>query len=319
MSAMVETVPPQARVPNGMGSSVGTADRIGTQVGICIDDFGLHAGIDDAAMELIALGRVSAVGCMVQGPAWLADAASLRAQASDRADIGLHLNLTEPIGATAQEQAGASLRGLIARAYLGRLAHGAVHDAVRRQLDAFEDAMGSPPDFVDGHQHVHQLPIVREVLIEELCLRYAGPKPWLRVSAASAHTLTVDGRLGKARVIDALGASALRRLAQARGICTNTSLIGVYDFAGDAHTYQARLAEWLRGAAEGDLLMCHPSSRVEVGDSIASARYIEFGVLAGAEFGSMLRAMGVQVARLSQVLVTPASPSRNSSTARTAP
>lgn len=293
--------------------------RTGVRIGICIDDFGLHAGIDDAALELIALGRVSAVGCMVQGPSWRADAPALRARAADRADIGLHLNFTEPIGTTAEEQAGASLRGLIARAYLGRLAHGAVHDAVRRQLDAFEDAMGSPPDFVDGHQHVHQLPVVREVLIEELCLRHASRRPWLRVSAASAHTLAIDGRFGKARVIDALGASALRRLAQARNIRTNTSLIGVYDFAGDARAYLARLAAWLDGAAEGDLLMCHPSSRIEAGDSIASARHVEFGVLAGDEFGAMLQRLGVQVARLSQTLLTPASPPRNSSTARTAP
>ncbi|CAN5359779.1 ChbG/HpnK family deacetylase [soil metagenome] len=302
-----------------MSAMVEAVKQAGVRIGVCIDDFGLHSGIDDAAMELIALGRVSAVGCMVQGPSWQADAAALRAQAGDRADIGLHLNLTEPIGMTAQEKAGASLRGLIARAYLGRLAHSEVHDAVRRQLDAFEDAMGSPPEFVDGHQHVHQLPIVREVLIEELCLRYAGVRPWLRVSSASAHTLVVDGRFGKARVIDALGASALRRLAHARSICTNTSLIGVYDFADDANAYLVRLETWLRGAADGDLLMCHPSSRVEAGDSIASARVVEFGVLAGVEFGAMLRALGVQVARLSQLLLTPASPPRNSSTARTAP
>ncbi|CAN5209476.1 ChbG/HpnK family deacetylase [soil metagenome] len=301
-----------------MNAAERTPDAPSVRVGICIDDFGLHVGIDEAAVELVALGRVSAVGCMVQGPAWRADAASLRAQATDRADIGLHLNLTEPIGVTAEEQAGASLRGLIARAYLGRLAHGAVHDAVRRQLDAFEDAMGGPPDFVDGHQHVHQLPIVREVLIEELCLRYAGPRPWLRVSSASAHTLAVDGRFGKARVIDALGASALRRLAQARGIRTNTSLVGVYDFAGDAAAYSARLEAWLSGAAEGDLLMCHPSSRVQAGDSIASARYVEFGVLAGDAFAAMLVRLGIEVARLSQVLFTPASLPRSSSTARTA-
>lgn len=316
---MVEAVPPLSSVRNGMATGVGIAPRIGKRVGICVDDFGLHAGIDAAAIELIALGRVSGVGCMVQGPSWRADAAALRAQATGRADIGLHLNLTEPIGATTEEQAGASLRGLIARAYLGRLAHQTVHDAVLRQLDAFENVMGCAPDFVDGHQHVHQLPVVREVLIEELCLRYAGVRPWLRVSSASEHTLAIDGRFGKARVIEALGASALRQLAQARGIRTNTSLIGVYDFADDAAAYLVRLGTWLRGAAEGDLLMCHPSSRIEPGDSIASARYVEFGVLAGAEFGAMLPTLGVQVARLSQVLVTPASPPRNSSIARTAP
>ncbi|CAN5814554.1 ChbG/HpnK family deacetylase [soil metagenome] len=302
-----------------MSEAERTPGAASTRVGVCIDDFGLHAGIDDSALSLVAQGRVSAVGCMVQGPSWATDAHALRDQAADRADIGLHLNLTEPIGASAGERVGASLRGLIMRAYLGQLAHSSIHDAVRRQLDAFEDTLGRPPDFVDGHQHVHQLPVVRDVLIEELCLRYAGAQPWLRVSSASAQTLAIDGRFGKARVIDALGASALRRQAQACSVRTNTSLIGVYDFAGDAPAYLARLGAWLAGAADGDLLMCHPSSRIEAGDAIASARHVEFGVLGGTEFGALLQSLGVQVARLSRVLVTPASPPRTSSTARTAP
>ena len=37
---------------------------------------------------------------------------------------------------------------------------------VRAQFEAFADAFGRPPDFVDGHQHVHLFPQVREAVLE---------------------------------------------------------------------------------------------------------------------------------------------------------
>jgi predicted glycoside hydrolase/deacetylase ChbG (UPF0249 family) len=66
-------------------------------------------------------------------------------------DLGLHLTLTGQ----------RSLPRLALAACLGRLDAGAVAIALRDQLDAFLAAFGRPPDFIDGHQHVHLLPVVR--------------------------------------------------------------------------------------------------------------------------------------------------------------
>ncbi len=63
-----------------------------------------------------------------------------------------------------------------------RLPAAAVSRRIALQLDAFEGAMGGPPDYVDGHRHIHQLPQIRSALLEELTRRYGRSLPWIRVS-----------------------------------------------------------------------------------------------------------------------------------------
>ncbi len=58
------------------------------------------------------------------------------------------------------------------RAFAHTLPLDAVREELRAQLDAFEEVWGGPPDFIDGHQHVHVLPGVRTVVIEEMARRY---------------------------------------------------------------------------------------------------------------------------------------------------
>jgi len=145
------------------------------QIAIVVDDFGEHATINAAALELARTGRISAISCMTGGPAWLRGAAALGEFERNHLDLGLHLDLTQyPLGRSAWQ-----LADLIAMGVLRRLNRRLIRDQVERQCDAFEAAVGRPPDHVDGHQHVHQLPQVRELLVDTLYRRY-NPRPWLR-------------------------------------------------------------------------------------------------------------------------------------------
>src|SRR5258708_26788415 len=106
---------------------------------------------------------------------------------SPRLSLGLHFNLTEGHGL----QPAAGIGAVIARAYAGALGGTAMRDAWRRQLDAFEDALGMAPDFIDGHQHVHQLPGVRAALVQELRQRYgdnADDLPWVRSTTPAGRS-----------------------------------------------------------------------------------------------------------------------------------
>jgi predicted glycoside hydrolase/deacetylase ChbG (UPF0249 family) len=268
------------------------------RIAVCADDFGLHEGIDQAVLQLLAAGRLSAVSCMVHGPTWLSHAAALR-QAP--ADIGLHLNFTEPLPGAGPVF---PLGGLVARACLRRLDRQAVAASIEQQLDAFEQALGRPPDFVDGHQHVHQLPGIREALLAALQRRHAH-KPWLRCTArpADGHGGLESSDRRKAAVIAALGAAGLARAAHRAGFAMNRALLGVYGFEGGAAAYRARLAHWLGEARTGDLLVCHPSAGMLSGDPIAPARAWEFEVLRSPGFERRLREQHVLVARLSAVHV----------------
>lgn len=262
------------------------------RLAVCADDCGLSAGVDDAIADLIEAHRLSATSCLVDAPHFRAGAARLRTLAAS-ADIGLHLNFTESFGEQAPRH---PLANFIARAYARRFDRDAIRAEVRRQLDLFESVCGFAPHHVDGHQHVQQLPVVREALLAELATRAPERRPWLRIGLPprGAHGL-------KPMVLGALGARALAGAARRQGFATNAHLLGVYGFDGSAEDYLARLERWLAAARDGDVLMAHPGSGEAAGDPIAAARRREYEVLGGAAFGRMLAAHGATVARLSTV------------------
>lgn len=264
------------------------------RVAICIDDVGLHAGINRAALQLAASGRVSALSCLVGAPAWRAWSRSLAPLDSDRIDIGLHLDLTEfPLMPASRR----SLPALIASAYGGWLNRRLLRAEIAAQLAAFEQALGRPPAFVDGHRHVHQLPGVREVLLELLDRRGGALRPWLRRTRRSAFA-----RGFKPWAIEALGAAALGRLAARHGLAQNQRLLGVYDFAGGAPRYRALVRAWFAHAGDADLLMCHPSVPVQAEDRILPARTAEHEVLADRGWVEALAEANIVVRAMSEIL-----------------
>jgi predicted glycoside hydrolase/deacetylase ChbG (UPF0249 family) len=280
-----------------------TANR---RLAVCLDDYGLHEGVDAAARTLIRLGRLSAASVMSDGTTWPASAGPLR-QACREAplpvDIGLHLNLTEPVPGHATQPLGR----VIVRASLGLLDGAALRATIRDQLDRFEAAWGGPPDHVDGHQHVHQLRQVRRTLMDELARRYGDrpARPWLRCSEAPADAALPSRR--KAHIISRLGARALRREAAERHWPTAGRLLGVYDFDGDEAGYRTRLAAWLAMARDGDLLMCHPgqpSGPDADQDVIAAARAREFAVWRAPDLPALFAQHGVTLAPMSRLLAT---------------
>jgi predicted glycoside hydrolase/deacetylase ChbG (UPF0249 family) len=267
------------------------------RVAICVDDFGLHAGINQAVLRLAGLGRLNAVGCMVGAKAWRDGSAMLASLDPAQTDVGLHLDFTErPIDRSMRLPLGA----LIVRAYTRRLDRTAVEREIAAQLDAFEAGAGRPPDYVDGHQHVHQLPVIRELLVDALRRRATGSRrPWLR----STRVPKALGAAFKPRVIQALGAAALADLARTAGLPQNAHLLGVYDFGGDAAGYRARLARWIAAAGDGDVLMCHPSVAASgVADPLIAARTREYDQVADPIFGALLANARITLAPVSAVV-----------------
>ncbi len=264
------------------------------RVAICVDDFGLDAAVNDGALRLLALGRVSALACLSTAPAWPEAARRLKAEGAGRADAGLHLNLSEAFGPAQWRR---RLGPLIASAYSVGLPARALRHEIAAQLDAFEQAMDRAPDFVDGHQHVHQLPGVRELLVEELLRRYPGHRPWLRDTAPPRGGQPAGF---KHRLIAALGARRLSGLAHELGFAQNRGMLGVYDFGGSVQAYAEKLAAWCEDLPDGGLLICHAASQARPDDPIGAARAREFEVLASDAFGQLLQSQRLSVGRLSE-------------------
>ena len=288
---------------SGRGDAAhGAGEHTRRSICLAVDDFGLHPGICAAALRLVALGRVHAIGCQVGGRSWTEGAPALRSLVVGEVDLGLHLDLTErPLGIAPRP-----LGRLVAASLLRRIDAGAVRLELQTQLDSFENAVGRRPDYLDGHQHVHQLPVVRDVVLDELSRRYRSALPWLR-STRPAGGWFPRGALGwrdaaKARVVAALGGPALAKRARALGFEQNERLCGVYDFSAVEEGFLARLDGWLAACATGDLLMCHPSAAADAGDALADTRAVEYHILAGDGFGALLRAHEVVLEPMSRLI-----------------
>ncbi len=271
---------------------------------VCADDFALNAPVSRAIAQLAGQGRLTATSAMVLSPLWLAHATWL-APLRGRIDVGLHLDWTSDFAQAAGQ--GLALGPLMLRAASRRLDPHRVREAIERQVDLFEDGWGAPPDHVDGHQHVHQFPVIREQLVRVLARRYprgpGRPRPWLRISRPLR-----PGTEFKSRVIGAMGARALARLADREGFAHSEHLTGIYGFDLDRAGYLERLGRWLTQCGQtrqagGVVLMCHPGEAAPAeGDPIARARAVEYDVLGSDDWLRLLQARLVQLARGAQGL-----------------
>lgn len=259
------------------------------------DDYAYSAGIDEAILDLAQKGVVTATTALVCSPRWPEAAVALR---DAPLSAGLHLDFTNAFAPTNAGQA-VPVKQVILRCWSGSMKAKQAASSIRQQLDRYEQALGRAPQIVDGHEHVHQFPVIREALLEELARRYAttAQKPLLRSTAPRAW------RGAKAAIIGALGCAALRRKAQAAGFVMTGDFAGVYNFAP-----QAALATYWRvwfssiNADTGiDIIMCHPSyarNQYDPNDSILNARVKESAWLGSEAFKALCVEQGVSLVRL---------------------
>lgn len=247
---------------------------------LCADDFGMNPAINRGILSLAEKGRLCATSILVDGPVASTDINDLL---NSGLQLGLHLNLTESFD---QQDFCMPLKKLVRHSYTLRLSRPALNNAIRRQLGLFTDITGMYPAYIDGHQHVHQLPIVRDALFEQL--QSLPSKPWIRnTRIRHCHNLPFKIR-AKSWVIAALGARALQHRAQAYGYRQNNRFLGVYDFQGGAKTYEGYMRSWLDACQDGDVLMCHPAFDPNATDDFAQQRHAEYTMLASALMGHLL-------------------------------
>lgn len=276
-----------------MTDSSPSASQAPIPVALCADDYAQNQAIDDGILQLLSERRLSAVSCFADSPRWLQRSApALREAVDDSVDVGLHFNLTEDFGGAGD--APYRLRGLILRSLLTRLDGQSLRRRLNAQLNAFEAGHGRPPAFIDGHQHVHQLPGVRQAVLQVLDKRYGESPIWIRntVPASAAWR-------GKPVILKLLGGAMTATALRGLGIPSNRGFAGVYGF--DRPDYHACFADWLKAAAPGMLIMCHPAAAVGDNDEIAAQRLVEYRFLRSPEFLRMLEAAGVRLAPLSRM------------------
>ena len=240
------------------------------------DDYAMAPGIDEAIVELAHRGIVTSTSAMVLSPRWPYAGRQLNLS---ELDCGLHLDLTSEFAHASG--AGWSLGRLLVRTHTGQIDRIGLRGSIERQLDRFEDALNEAPRFVDGHEHVHQLPLVRDLLMQVLDQRYGAQAAFVALRSCMSRRW----RGGKAALIAYLGAGSVTRRSARERRLVNSDFVGVYDFSADVclpDLWRRWLAD-LRGP--WPLAMCHVSKGGgALTDSIQAARSQEYAWLASEAF-----------------------------------
>ena len=274
---------------------------------LCADDFALAEGVSAGILRLAEAGRLSAIGCMTASPLWRSLGERLDA-VEDRCDIGLHLTLTDlqPIGPLPRLAPAGRLPGLarlMTAAFSRGLEPAEVRDELRRQWDAFVAARGRPPDFLDGHQHVHLLPGVREMVLELATMGGLGLRPYLRVCwDAPTRVVSRGVAVGKALFLSLLSIPLCREVTRLR-LAANDSFRGVHAFDASVD-YAALFPRFLAGRARRPLVMCHPGfvdARLRAVDAVTDQRRREYDYFASERFLVDMAAAGCRLARFGEI------------------
>jgi chitin disaccharide deacetylase len=260
---------------------------------LCADDYGIAPGVNAAIRDLIGRGRLNATSVMMVAPSCTRGEIDALTSAG-KAAIGLHLTLTAPFKpltpgfAPLAQGAFHPLPTMLRLALLRRLDRASLTREVDAQVGAFTKAFGRQPDFIDGHQHVHLFPQVRDAVLDGA--RRLAPGAWVR-QGASAIPMRTRLNDPKGLLIDALS-RAVRRRASKLGIKTNPAFAGTYTYRPDAD-FARLFPGFLEGLPGGGLVMCHPGhvdDELKRLDPLTITREREYAYLSGDAFPETLKA-----------------------------
>ncbi|HWG06588.1 MAG TPA: ChbG/HpnK family deacetylase [Beijerinckiaceae bacterium] len=275
---------------------------MGFRFTLCADDFAVSPAVSRGILEVLEARRLSATSVMANRPHWRWAARELN-QFAKVAEIGLHLNLTlgsplSPMPKLAPGGEFPKLQRLLRASLQRKLPETELRGEIARQLDAFEEALGKPPDFVDGHQHIQVLPIIRDSLLAELTARKLAGRTWLRDSSDTlARIVARRVEIGKAVTVSGLGRGFARAAAGA-GFAINDGFSGYSSFA-PGRDYGADFRRYLVAPGVWHLVMCHPG-RVDEGlavsDPVTTTREQELDFLMSSRFADVLAAADATLA-----------------------
>lgn len=226
---------------------------------------------------------------MVNMPNWQQHAEQLKSVAKD-VQIGLHLNLTEGEDAISHKK-------LLLRSIIGHMPYSALARRIEKQFTTFFETMGHAPDFIDGHQHIHQLSGIRNMIVMCYSKYLKDNHCWVRLSANSMNKMFLLPFPQKQLLIYWTGYKKLKKLLTVDRIPYNKSFAGVYDF--DQHNnYREYFLQFLKHIDDQGLIMCHPgldSLDAPCSDAIAKSRLTEYHYFNSQQFTDDLASNNVSL------------------------
>ncbi len=270
---------------------------------LCADDYGQNRAVSRGILALIRKKSLSATGCFANSPHFAEHGQWLQTHLGE-IDVGLHFNLTEgqalaPIASVTRGLQLPSLSQLLLRSHLGSLSMQAIKEELLRQIDRFQKVMGVLPNFIDGHQHVHQFPTIREAVLEVYQQQFRSSQIYIR-SAANISNVGESGF--KNWMIRHTGAVRLEHRLNTMNIPHNKSFGGIYSFA-KPERYPQLFFSFLKGIGDQGLIMCHPGFESnDRRDPLINSRYHEYEYFSSERFKQHLAEAKVRLCSFREFL-----------------
>jgi len=237
---------------------------------VTADDVGLHPGMTRGAVKAHDEGIVTACSVVANGRAFEPAAEMLRDR--PRLDAGVHLTLVgeRPLSPpervrTLVDRSGAfprDFRIFTQRYLLGGISPAEIEEELRRQIERLLTA-GLRVVHANSHQHLHVLPRVFETVLrlaEEYRIAF------VRIPDEPAAARRPSPRALQIGILNGIGRTARRRLAETESIRAPERTIGILDAGGLTFNKLYHLFKEVEGITE---LVCHPG----VDDSTLAAEY----------------------------------------------
>lgn len=247
---------------------------------LCADDFGLSESVSRGILKLVRQQRLSAVSCMVNGSDFSHSAQDLYAL-HNQVQIGLHFNLTEGFLLSEPATPCFSLNKLLIKSHLRLLDSSLISREFNAQLDLYSSTMNGLPDFIDGHQHIHQFPQISEVILKVYQQRLEATGSYIRSTYPAISSAEFKF---KKNILALTGGKKLYSKLKKLNIPHNQYFSGIYNFAQDSN-YRALFRQWLQDLPSDTLIMCHPGEKeLNSSDAIAHTRPVELDYFLSTEF-----------------------------------
>lgn len=233
---------------------------------ICADDFGQNYFINTAILTLIKKSRINAVS--VFSDLDIKDAIILKKYQS-KVKIGLHLNFTESF----TKNFNVPLFFLILGCFFRIFSKRKFLSIITNQVNDFYKKFGFYPDFIDGHQHIQSLPIIREQLIYVIKKYHLNNKDFFVRNSFSKTFINFNFKM----IIINFISYKFNLLLKKNNINFNKQFLGIYAF-NKYINYPKLFHRWSLILKKNTIIMTHPSI-LNNDDEIGKYRFKEFQFL----------------------------------------
>lgn len=272
---------------------------------LCADDFGQAPAISKGILYLLEQKRLSATSCIVNSAYWQEHGSWLQPFRS-QVDLGLHLNLTQGRALSKEyiDNYGMnffSLELLLRKSFFHQIKTKIIEAECVAQIERFHEVMGFYPTFIDGHQHVHQFPVIRQALLNAYKLTRLQ-NSYLRLAVERLYPYDFMYN-SKKILINSMGKFGLKPLLYSKNIPYNSSFAGLYPFR-KSKEYESLFKLFIQHIRDGGIILCHPGLHNDaLDDDIAHVRVNEYAYLSSQLFLIDCQNLNIKIDRFQNCVV----------------